>query len=87
MITILIIFTFISLIIVSISIISQKEIEQSVILFMGFGLGTTILFFLFSAPDVALTEAVIGAGISAFIFLSAIIQTANKKSKKKSINA
>ncbi len=79
MITILITFTFISLIILSITILLQKSIDQSVILFMGFGLGSTILFFLFSAPDVALTEAVIGAGISGFIFLSSIIQTLHKK--------
>ena len=84
MITLLITFTFISLIILSIFTISQKDISQSVILFMGFGLGCTILFFLFSAPDVALTEAVIGAGLSGFIFLSAILQTLNKK---KSIDA
>jgi len=80
--TLLITFTFISLIILSIFILLQKDIEQSVILFMGFSLGSTILFFLFSAPDVALTEAVIGAGISGFIFLSSIIQTINKRTKK-----
>ncbi len=82
MITILIAFTFISLIILSITILLQKSIDQSVILFMGFGLGSTILFFLFSSPDVALTEAVIGAGISGFIFLSSIIQTLKRKIQK-----
>ncbi len=81
MITIIISFIFILLIILSIAIISQKSVDQSVMLFMGFGLGSTILFFLFSAPDVALTEAVIGAGISGFIFLSAIIQTLKKTGK------
>jgi len=84
MITILIAFTFISLIILSITILLQKSIDQSVILFMGFGLGSTILFFLFSSPDVALTEAVIGSGISGFIFLSSIIQTLKRKIQKSS---
>jgi len=39
---------------------------------MGIGLGSVILFFTFNAPDVALTEAVIGSGVSTFIFLTAL---------------
>jgi multicomponent Na+:H+ antiporter subunit B len=50
---------------------------------MGFGLGCTILFFIFSAPDVALTEAVIGAGLSGFIFLTSILQTMKKRTLEK----
>lgn len=77
--TILILSIFLSLIILSISIISQKDISNSIVLFMGFGLGSTILFFIFSAPDVALTEAVIGAGITGFIFVIALLQTKAKE--------
>jgi multicomponent Na+:H+ antiporter subunit B len=75
MIGIFIIFTFIALIILSVFILIQKELSHSIILYMGFGLGSTVLFFIFSAPDVALTEAVIGAGISGVIFLVALLQT------------
>ena len=77
--TVVILVTFIALIILAISILIQKELSQSIILFMGFGLGSTVLYFIFSAPDVALTEAVIGAGISGLIFLIAILQTRDEE--------
>jgi multicomponent Na+:H+ antiporter subunit B len=52
--------------------IVQRSLPDAIILFMGVGLGAVVLFFVFQAPDVALTEAVIGAGISALIFLMAL---------------
>ena len=45
---------------------------------MGVGLGSVVLFFIFKAPDVALTEAVIGAGISSVIFLMALKHLGDK---------
>jgi multicomponent Na+:H+ antiporter subunit B len=56
----------------------QKDLTQAVILFMGFGLGSVALFFLFAAPDVALTEAVIGTGVSSIVFLIGIKQMDKK---------
>lgn len=81
--TLLILLIFVSLIILAILVVSQKELSHTIILFMGFGLGSTLLYFLFSAPDVALTEAVIGAGMSGFVFLTAIIQTRKQNQKSK----
>ncbi len=63
---------FIGIIIIAFASVIQKELADSIILFMGVGLGSVILFFIFKAPDVALTEAVIGAGISSLIFLMAL---------------
>jgi uncharacterized MnhB-related membrane protein len=68
----IILVTFLGLIIVSFAAIVQKKLADSIILFMGMGLGSVVLFFIFKAPDVALTEAVIGAGISSLIFLMAL---------------
>ena len=68
----IILVTFIGLIIVSFAVITQKKLADSIILFMGMGLGSVVLFFIFKAPDVALTEAVISAGISSLIFLMAL---------------
>ena len=68
----IILVTFVGLIIVSFAAIIQKKLADSIILFMGLGLGSVVLFFIFKAPDVALTEAVIGAGISSLIFLMAL---------------
>lgn len=68
----IILVTFIGLVIVSFAAIVQKKLADSIILFMGVGLGSVVLFFIFKAPDVALTEAVIAAGISSLIFLMAL---------------
>ena len=72
MIGFVILVTFIAMVVVALSAIVQKKLADSIILFMGVGLASVILFFIFRAPDVALTEAVIGAGISSLIFLMAL---------------
>jgi len=68
----LILATFIAVIVVASAVQIQRKLPDAIILFMGVGLGSVVLFFVFQAPDVALTEAVIGAGISALIFLMAL---------------
>jgi multicomponent Na+:H+ antiporter subunit B len=82
MIGLIILSIFITLIILAVLIITNEDLPHSVILFMGFGLGSVILFFLFSAPDVALTEAVIGTGISGVVFLVTLLQIRSKEVKK-----
>jgi multicomponent Na+:H+ antiporter subunit B len=72
MIGFMILMTFVSIIIVAWSAITQRRLADSIILFMGVGLGSVVLFFIFKAPDVALTEAVIGSGMSSLIFLMAL---------------
>jgi len=68
----LILATFTAVIVVAFAVQIQRKLPDAIILFMGVGLGSVVLFFVFQAPDVALTEAVIGAGISALIFLMAL---------------
>ena len=70
---------FMGMIIVAFAAIIQKKLADSIILFMGVGLGSVVLFFIFKAPDVALTEAVIGAGISTLIFLMALKHLGEQK--------
>jgi len=72
MIGFIILVTFLAIVIVAFFSIIQNKLADSIILFMGVGLGSVILFFIFKAPDVALTEAVIGSGISSLIFLMAL---------------
>ncbi len=64
--------TFVAMIVVALASIIQRSLPDAIILFMGVGLGSVILFYLFQAPDVAMTEAVISAGISSLIFLMAL---------------
>ncbi len=82
MIGLIIVFIFITLIILAVLIVKNEDLPHSVILFMGFGLGSVILFFLFSAPDVALTEAVIGTGVSGVVFLVTLLQIRREELKK-----
>jgi len=79
MIGFIILTTFLAIILVAFVAITQKKLADSIILFMGVGLGSVILFFTFQAPDVALTEAVIGAGISSLIILMALKHLGEQK--------
>ncbi len=79
MIGFLILCTFIGIIIIAFASVTQKKLSNAIILFMGVGLGSVILFFIFKAPDVALTEAVIGSGISSLIFLIALKHLKGKR--------
>lgn len=72
MIGLILLLTFVGITIVAFSAIVQVKLADSIILFMGVGLGSGVLFFIFKAPDVALTEVVISAGISSLIFLMAL---------------
>jgi len=72
MIGFLILSIFIGIVIIAFASVTQKKLSDAIILFMGVGLGSVVLFFIFKAPDVALTEAVIGSGISSLIFLMAL---------------
>ncbi len=72
MIGLIILCTFIGIIIIAFASIIQNKLVDSIILFMGVGLGSVVLFTIFKAPDVALTEAVIGTGVSSLIFLMAL---------------
>jgi multicomponent Na+:H+ antiporter subunit B len=82
MIGLIIVSIFITLTILAVLIIVNEDLPHSVILFMGFGLGSVVLFFLFSAPDVALTEAVIGTGVSSVVFLVTLLQIRSKEIRK-----
>jgi len=73
---------FVTLIILAVMVVKSEDLSNSVILFMGFGLGSVILFYLFSAPDVALTEAVIGTGVSGVVLLVTLLQIRSKEIRK-----
>ena len=56
-------------------ILMSKDIITSVILMAVFSLFSSLLFFILHAPDVALTEAAVGAGISTFLYIWIIRKT------------
>ena len=76
------IFAYIVMILVFISAIMAITTTRLVdsVLFLSFvGIGSTVLFALMKAPDVALTEAAVGTGIVSLVFLSTLRRTAEKE--------
>ena len=57
------------LIICAIAVNLAKSLLQSVIIFMSFSSIMCILWILMQSPDLAITEAAVGAGISGTLFL------------------
>ncbi|MFW6287310.1 MAG: Na(+)/H(+) antiporter subunit B [bacterium] len=59
--------------------VSFKEELISIICLSVFSVSLTALYLLYKAPDVALAEAVIGAGLNTAIFMTAISQVRSGK--------
>lgn len=64
-----------SAIIFSILAVREGDLLKSVIYLAIVSLMVSVLFVMLSAPDIALTEAAVGAGLSTFIFIAAIKKT------------
>ncbi len=64
----------VSLLLVSVALLSvfSKETFNSVIFLSALSMLAVVSFALLRAPDVAVTEAVIGSGLSTFLFLMTI---------------
>lgn len=52
-----------------------RDILSAIIAFAGFSFGVAIIYVLLAAPDVALTEAAVGAGVTTILFLVTIVRT------------
>ena len=69
MLGLIILSSFILIILIAFKTVIEVNLADTIVLSMGIGLNSIILFVLFQAPDVALTQAVIGVGISSVILL------------------
>jgi multicomponent Na+:H+ antiporter subunit B len=52
-----------------------RDVLATVVVFAAYSLGLALLWLLFRAPDVALTEAAVGAGVTTALFLVVIVRT------------
>lgn len=52
-----------------------RDVLSAIIALAGFSFGAAIVYVLLSAPDVALTEAAVGAGATTVLFLVTIVKT------------
>lgn len=52
-----------------------RDVVLTTVLFGAYSLGLAVLWLVFTAPDVALTEAAVGAGVTSSLFVVAIRET------------
>lgn len=62
--------------------LSSKDLLHGVIALSALSMLSALLFYLLQAPDVAITEAAVGAGVSTVIFVWAIRYTERKDSSE-----
>lgn len=87
----IVLFTF--LIVCAISVSFSKNLLNSIIIFMSYSLIMSIIWILLESPDLAITEAAVGAGITSILFfvtlkkIQAIVAIDDdKEDKRKSIS-
>ncbi|MCR4744673.1 MAG: DUF4040 domain-containing protein [Lachnospiraceae bacterium] len=75
------------LIVCAISVNFTKKLLSAVIIFMSYSSLMCIVWILMESPDLAITEAAVGAGISGTLFLMTLkkIQTEDKNKKNENI--
>ena len=57
------------LIIAGIASVIQKNVFYTVLIYTGFGLIMSVLWICLSAPDLAITEAAVGTGVTGILFI------------------
>ncbi|MBI9108183.1 MAG: DUF4040 domain-containing protein [Spirochaetales bacterium] len=66
------------LIALSVFTLQHRDLLQGVVALSAFSLLSAMLFYMLRAPDVAITEAAVGAGVSTVIFVWAVKSTDRK---------
>ncbi len=75
MITILDILLLLFLIVCAVAVARIRDLLSAVILFAAYSLVMAIIWQMLGSPDVAITEAALGAGVTTFLFIAAISRT------------
>ncbi len=58
-----------------------RDLVGSIVTFAGLTLGVAIIWVLLAAPDVALIEAAVGAGVTSVLFMIALVKTSGSRSE------
>lgn len=58
----------ISLVVCSIAVAFTKDLLTSIIIFMSYSLIMCVIWVLLQSPDLAITEAAVGAGVTSILF-------------------
>lgn len=79
----MVVFLLALLVILSLYALIARDLLHGVIVLSAVSLLSALLFYLLQAPDVAITEAAVGAGVSTVIFVWAIRSTERKPDRRK----
>jgi uncharacterized MnhB-related membrane protein len=63
------------LIICALAVEKTKDLLSAVVIFSAYSLMMSVLWLILNTPDVALTEAAIGAGVTTILFIAVIGRT------------
>ena len=80
------------LIICAVAVSFSKNLLNSVLIFMSYSLIMSVIWMLLESPDLAITEAAVGAGITSVLFfvtlnrIHAMFKNANDKKNKEAEN-
>jgi len=69
------------LIVIAIMATLQKKLLNAGVLYTGFGLVLSVVWMLLQAPDPAITEAAVGAGVTGVLFFLTLKKTDQMKEK------
>jgi uncharacterized MnhB-related membrane protein len=67
------------LILLAIAVVAIRDLLAATVIFSVYSLIMAIVFTQLRAPDVALTEAAVGAGITTLLFIVTIIKTTRRE--------
>ena len=56
------------LVVCAVSVSFSKNLLNSILIFMSYSLGMSVIWILLESPDLAITEAAVGAGITSVLF-------------------
>ncbi len=56
------------LIVCAISVSFSKNLLNSILVYMGFSLVMSVIWIILESPDLAITEAAVGAGVTSLLF-------------------
>ena len=60
------------LIVCAVSALSSKRLLVTVVIYMAYSLVMTVIWALLQSPDLAITEAAVGAGVTGMLFLTTL---------------
>ncbi|EOS29034.1 MAG: DUF4040 domain-containing protein [Kineothrix sp.] len=78
------------LVVCAISVSFSKKLLNSILIFMSYSLVMSVIWICLESPDLAITEAAVGAGITSVLFFVTLkkinaIEEENKKDEKESM--